>query len=281
MALIESMAKQYFKDIDSGRKDFLPLNPQAYKKSDKSEEVPRYQAIVIGLLFIARITRPEISIHVNLLGQQTQSHSLKTYQTALPMLRYLYQTRFEGLCLKKPNTNSLEVTIYANPNPFYAREQARSQTEVLITLEGQLAGQYSRRQEVVSLSITEVEYIANCEGAKDIAWIAQFLQELKVVRKPVLYTNSEGVYNLSRASKFARRSRHIKHRFYYLYQQVQGKKLEVKTITSKNNPADPLPKLLPMMCVNKQKDRWMCMPGTEAEWLPETETELAQIKTLE
>ena len=89
------------------------------------------------------------------------------------MLRYLYWTRFKGLCWKKANTNSLEVTIYTDAS--YGGEEARSQTGVLITLGGQLVRSYRRRQEVVSLSITETEYITNCEGAKDAAWIAQFL----------------------------------------------------------------------------------------------------------
>jgi len=41
-------------------------------------------------------------------------------------------------------------------------------------------GWYSRRQDVVALSITEAEYIADCEGAKDSSWTSQFLAELKV-----------------------------------------------------------------------------------------------------
>jgi len=85
-----------------------------------------------------------------------------------------------------------------------------------MTLGYQPIGWYSRRQEVVSLSITEAEYIADCEGAKDAAWMRQFLQELGINSKPILYTDSEGAYNLSKTSKFARRSRHIEHRYHYL-----------------------------------------------------------------
>ena len=124
----------------------------------------------------------------------------------------LFVARIEGIKLKKPN--DLAIRIYADAS--YGGEEARSQTGVLITLGKHAVGWYSRRQDIISLLITKAEYIANCEGGKDAAWMAQFLQELGIVSKPALYTDSEGAYNLSKASKFARRSRHIEHRFHYL-----------------------------------------------------------------
>ena len=62
---------------------------------------------------------------------------------------------------------------------------------------------------MVSLSVTEAEYIANCEGAKDAAWSHQFLKELNINQKPTLYTDSEGSYHLGKTQKFSRKSRHI------------------------------------------------------------------------
>jgi hypothetical protein len=47
-----------------------------------------------------------------------------------------------------------------------------------VTVAGQPINWYSRRQDVVALSVTEAEYIAACEGAKDAAWIRQILPEL-------------------------------------------------------------------------------------------------------
>jgi len=131
-----------------------------------------------------------------------------------------------------------------------------------MTLGNQLVGWYSRRQEIVSLSITEVEYIADCEGAKDAAWMQQFLAELGITTRSTLYTDSEGAYNLSKVSKFARRSRHIEHRYYYLRQQVRSGKLGITTIAGKNNPADVLTKLLPMSVMNGWKELWMSTSPT-------------------
>ena len=55
----------------------------------KCELSPKYQAIVGGLLFIARMTRPEISIHVNLLGRKTKDASSENWKAVLGVLRFL------------------------------------------------------------------------------------------------------------------------------------------------------------------------------------------------
>ena len=67
-----------------------------------------------GLLFIARITRPKISIHVNLLGERTKEHTPKHYKTELLVLEYLHSTRTEGIVLRKAEKEELEVNIYAD-----------------------------------------------------------------------------------------------------------------------------------------------------------------------
>ena len=121
--MIESMAKKYLhlEDGANGRKASLPSESQHYQKPEQSEEVQNYQAIIKGLLFIGRMTRAEISIHVNLLGRRTKDHDRNNYQTARKVLRYLYLTKFDGLHLKK--ADNLEIRIYADGS--YGGEESR------------------------------------------------------------------------------------------------------------------------------------------------------------
>lgn len=98
------------------------------------------------------------------------------------------------------------------------------------------------------MSITEAEYMAAGEGAKDAAWTRQIMEEslmnqIQII--PTLITDSEGCYKLSKSNKFARRTRHIEVRHHYLRKQVQNGNLIIKTIPGKENLADPLTKLLP------------------------------------
>jgi len=100
--LIESLVNQHLKEI--GGKNSLPSNPDAYQKVDETGpriETKRYQAIIGGLLFIARMSRPKISVHVNLLGRRTKDATDKYLKTALQVLRYLHSTKNEGITLCK------------------------------------------------------------------------------------------------------------------------------------------------------------------------------------
>jgi hypothetical protein len=154
------------------------------------------------------MTRPEISIHVNLLVRRMEDSNPTNFQTTLGVLRYLRSIRRDGITLRK--AEDLQIRIYSDAS--YGAEGAQSQTGVLMTLEKQAIGWYSRRQDVVSLSITLAQYITDWEEAKDAGWMRQFVQELEIKSKPIPYTDSEGAYNLSKTSQFARRSSHIEHR---------------------------------------------------------------------
>jgi isocitrate lyase len=55
----------------------------------------------------------------------------------------------------------------------------------------------------VALSITEAEYIASCEGAKDTASIRQLTTEMHITATTlILRTDSEGAQNLLKTAKF-------------------------------------------------------------------------------
>jgi len=208
------MVKRHLGNGDIGGKRSLLLNPQSYEPEDKKEQGhPKYQSLVGGLLFIARMTRPDIAMHVNLLRRRMSDHTPENCQVAKQVLWYLYCTKFDGL--RSRRDKDLRIRIYANAS--CRGEEALLQTGVLMTVRNQIVGWYSRRQDIVSLSVTEAEYIADCEGAKDAIWMSQFLMEIGASERTLtLMTDSEGAYNLSKTLKFMRRSRHIEHRFHYL-----------------------------------------------------------------
>ena len=175
-------------------------------------------------------------------------------------MSYLKSTPQKGVHLKRPT--NLELKAYADAS--YGDEKARSQNGTLLLLGEQLVGWTSRRQDVVALSITEAEYISDCEGAKDLLWAKQFLEELGIsqLTPPILLTDSEGAAYLTKTTKFQRRSRHIEHRFHYIRQQVKKGNLRVKTIPGTENLADPLTKLLTARKITDWMTRWTGGPQT-------------------
>jgi len=120
-------------------KTSLLSNLELFKHTkEPNDEYPKtvYQALVGSLLFRARMTRPEIVIHVNLLGRMTENLSAANLLAARKVLEYLYSSRQEGIILKKPSNLALEV--YADAS--YDGPESRSQTGVMTILGRQPIG---------------------------------------------------------------------------------------------------------------------------------------------
>ena len=93
-ALIDSMVTTHLQGNIYPRTS-LPLNPSLYEEGtdDKLPDAKPYQALVGGLLYIARMTRPEISIQVNLLGRRTASPSAANLKAARDTPSYHQMSR--------------------------------------------------------------------------------------------------------------------------------------------------------------------------------------------
>ena len=89
----------------------LPLNVNDYAPVPEKEQPDpdlqkKYQSLVGSLLYITRHTRPEISIHVNLLGRQIPRPSQLKLQTGIRVLKHLASSINEGITIKKENQES-------------------------------------------------------------------------------------------------------------------------------------------------------------------------------
>ena len=240
----------------------LPLNANDYAEIQQEETTPeiqkKYQSLVGSLLYITRHTRPEITLHTNLLGRRTSHATTNNLKTGLQVLRYLASSLDDGITIKpqdkQDQTSGRSITIKGYADASYGGEKARSQSGSLVTLEGQVVIWSSRRQDTTAQSITEAEYIACSETAKDIRWMHQFLEEVSVLTSiPMLYTDNEAAIKMTKTQTFHRRTRHIEHRHHFIRELVERNLIIVQGIRGKENPADPLTKLLPMTNLRK----WM------------------------
>ena len=244
----------------------LPLNVNDYaplpeKEQPDQELQKKYQSLIGSLLYITRHTRPEISIHVNLLGRRTARPSQLNLQTGIRVLKYLASSINEGVTLKKENQESKNLekqeVIKGYADASYGGEQAVSQSGSLLTINGQLIMWSSRRQNTTAQSITEAEYIAISEVAKDVQWLRQFMEELLITSKPTIFTDNEAALKLTKTQTFHQRSRHIEHRHHYIRELVDRKLIQVKGIPGKENPADIMTKITPMSLMKEWRNK-MC-----------------------
>ena len=255
--LIGKLATEH--QIPPNPRKSLPSNPLNYEQEEKLPDPTKYQSIVGSLLYISRMTRPNISFIVNLLGRRSSDPSPTHLVMAKWVCQYLLSMINEGVIIAKGRQED-RIKGYVDASQPKEEEGSRCQSGSLVTLYGIPVMWTSRRQDVVAMSITEAEYIAISEGLKDLAWIRQFLQEIMPHKEPwvpTVFTDNEAAQKLSKTQTYHRRTRHILHRFHYIRQEVDNHLATIQRIPGKENPADIFTKILAMSTVKAWKDFWM------------------------
>ena len=97
----------------------------------------------------------------------------------------------------------------------------------------------SQLQSIVALSTIEVEYIAVTEAIKEAIWLQGLLREINVFKgKAVIFTDSQSSLQLCKNPIFHERTKHIEVRCHYIRDQISYGVIEVKKISTDDNPVD-------------------------------------------
>jgi len=117
----------------------------------------------------------------------------------------------------------------------------------------------SKKQQTVTLSTTEAEYLAGTEATKEAMWIAAFLEEIgQKTEGPIqLRGDNQGANALAANPEYHGRTKHIYGRQRFITEMVEQKVIEVAYIPTKDMIADTLTKPLP----REQYERFMTMMG--------------------
>lgn len=145
----------------------------------------------------------EVSIQVNLLEQQTTYLSIAILWRAKDLLSYFSSTIVKRIVLKIPEL--LEVKIYMDTsyrNPVATT--GKSQNACIMTIEGNIVDWSTQKQDIIAVSIIEVEYIVCCKRVKNTVEIRQLYAKLSImVKQPLLIlADSEETMKLSKTTKF-------------------------------------------------------------------------------
>eukprot|EP00959_Pyramimonas_sp_CCMP1952_P363196 7605767-Pyramimonas_sp.AAC.1 len=146
----------------------LPKDTMVSMVATMDEKLP-YRVLIGQLLWISRCTRPDIAYSVSYLSQFSNVANKEHWTALLRVLRCLKRTIDRPLILKVDSTASKELIINVEVDSDWAgdRTDRKSQTGVLVTLNGGVLNYFSSKQATVSLSSTEAEYIAAAEACKE------------------------------------------------------------------------------------------------------------------
>lgn len=162
------------------------------------------------------VSRPDLMFVVCLISRYMADPKEEHMIIAKRILRYLRGTMEFGVFYKR-NT---EVNLLGYTDSDYARDvdDRRSTSGYVFLLNGTAICWSSRKQDIVTLSSTEAEYVAATACACHCVWLKGILQELWVIDSKCvdILCDNDSTIKLSKNPVMHRRTKHIDVRYHYL-----------------------------------------------------------------
>ena len=239
----------------------------------------------VGQLIWASLDRPDLMYCARLHSSRLEGPTERDLRSLKHTLRYLMGTTHYKLFIGKgladylptnhngfvtfplgiPQNNiPLDLRCYTDSDWAGDKTTRRSTSGWLCSLLGTPLSYANRTQQTVTLSSAEAELMALSNGMAEALRVQQLLEELQTgmctptfsYNNPnkkciTLYTDSTSATSLASKLGVNRRSRHIALRYLWIQDLRQARKVDIKRVTTHENPADIYTKLLPAPVLQK------------------------------
>jgi hypothetical protein len=204
-----------------------------------------YRQLVGCLNHITRCTRPDIAYAVNLLSQAVEAPTESNWIEAKRILRYLKGTMEYKLTYTKLN-NENNLTGYVDASYAEDAKSRKSITGYTFLKSGAAITWKSKKQDIVTLSSTEAEYVALSTAAQESLWLIKLEERLEdTVDAITIYEDNQSAIKLSENIINSNRSKHIQTRYHFIREQVMSNIIKLNYIPTNSQVADIFTKSLP------------------------------------
>jgi hypothetical protein len=199
-----------------------------------------FQSVIGSLMYLILGTCPDIAYAVTKLAKHAANPSREHLDKALYIMKYLAGTCDYALIYD--GTGGVGTRLVAYTDSDYAQDPMHQlfQTGNLVTLASGPVSWKSFVQKSVATSLTEAEYMALCNCAKQVVWFKIMLDRLGfLMRYPVpIYTDNQGsIFNASNPTQ-ERRTKHMDVRYHKIREFVERDQVSLYYIPGTENPTD-------------------------------------------
>jgi len=208
-----------------------------------------YREAVGSLMYLALATRPDIAFAISIVSHFTIRPGLEHWESVKRIFRYLKGTRELWLTYGSlPGGEKLQG--YADADGSMA-EDRHAISGYAFMLGGGVISWASKRQEIVSLSTTESEYVAITHAAKEAKWLRSLIAEIfhPLVDPTPLLSDNQSAIALTQDHQYHARSKHIDIRYHFIRWMVEDGTIRLVYCPTEDMVADTLTKALPSMKV--------------------------------
>ncbi|KAL0534309.1 hypothetical protein IC582_028599 [Cucumis melo] len=195
-----------------------------------------YQSIIGSLLYL-KVSRPNINFVVNVCARYQADPRTSHLHSAKRILKYISGTFNYGLWYIFDTT---EVLVgYCDADWARCSDDQKSTSEGCFFLGNNIAAWFNKKQNSVSLSTAEAEYIAAESSCLQLLWMKQMLEEYGIHQSSmVLYCDNMSVISISKNPVQHSRTKHIDIRHHFIRELVNTKIISLEHVRSSLQLAD-------------------------------------------
>jgi hypothetical protein len=240
--------------MESGLRLSRSQEPQSEEEKHEMAGL-RYRELVGSLVYFACATRPDIAYAVTKVSAFVNNPGRAHYDAAVRILRYLNHTRLYVLTLGSgtPHNGTLTpaeaVRLVGMTDSDFANcvDARRSVSGYCFALGSGAVSWSSRKQDIVTTSTCEAEYVAACNATKEAIWLRQVLREIGFPQAKASHIgiDNQGAITLSEQQSHHQRTKHIDVTYHFTREHVAAGNIHLSYVRSCDNIADIFTKPLP------------------------------------
>ena len=202
-----------------------------------------YQEAIGSLMYAAIATHPDISFAISTLSQFLENPGEGHWEAAKRVFRYLAGTRGHALTY---GGEKQDLTGYTDADGA-SQDHRRAISGHAFFIDGGTVSWSSRKQELITLSTAEAEYVAATHAAKEGIWLRRLIGELfSPIDNPTpLYCDNQAALTLATTDNFHARTKHINICYHYIRHEVDLGTFTLIYCLTDDMVADILTKPLP------------------------------------
>eukprot|EP00253_Pinus_taeda_P024461 PITA_24461 len=196
--------------------------------------------------------------------EEEEDMSRVPYASAVSSLMYLRGTSDYGLCYqRRPGLDRvLDIHVFVDADWAGDMDQRRSRSGYVFNLFGGVVNWMSKKQFVVALSTTEVEYMKATHESKEEVWLQRLCSSMGLVQGAIrIECDSESAIFLAKNPTYHSKTKHIDVQYHFVRDMIEDKKVLLVKVDTWKNTTDALTKYM-----SSEKFQW-CRETMGIAWL--------------
>ncbi|XP_066319998.1 secreted RxLR effector protein 161-like [Miscanthus floridulus] len=214
-------------NMEQSKKGFLPMShgmrfsmkqcPSTVEERKRMSKIP-YASVVGSIMYAMICTRLDVSYALSVTSRYQADPGESHWTLVKNILKYLRRTK--DVFLIYGGEDELVVNGYTDASFQIDMDDSQSQSGFVFTINGGAVSWKSSKQETVTDSTTEAEYITASESTKEGVWMRRFLIDLGVFPKassPLnLHCDNNGAIAQAKEPMNHQKNKHVLQKFHLI-----------------------------------------------------------------